>query len=134
MQYWLVKTEPNCWSWAQQVKDDVTCWDDVKNPEAQKNMRAMQEGDLAFFYHTGNERCILGTVTIVRTAYPDPSDDQGRRCMVDVQTNSAFKTPVTLKMIKEDPRLAHLALVKRGRLSVAPIDQAAWQLICSWGV
>lgn len=131
--YWLLKTEPTCWSWADQVRDDVTSWDGVRNFAAQKHMRAMHVGDQAFFYHTGDEKCIVGTVEIVRTVYPDPSDSKGKFQMVDVKTRTPFAQAVSLKRIKEDPRCGHLPLVTQGRLSVMPIDQACWQLILSWG-
>ena len=131
--YWLLKTEPDCWSWNDQVKSHTTTWDGVRNFTAQKHMRTMQQGDHAFFYHTGKEKKILGTVTISRTTYPDPSDETGRFFMVNVDAGTAFKVPVTLQHIKSDPRCAHLPLVTQGRLSVMPIDKACWDLICSWG-
>ncbi len=133
MAYWLLKTEPDCWSWQDQVRDVRTPWDGVRNFQAQKHMRAMREGDEAFFYHTGGERRIMGTVKIVRAAYPDTTDPNHRFSMVDVRTLHPFAAPVTLDRIKQDPRCHHLALIKQGRLSVVPIDEETWQLISSWG-
>ena len=129
--FWLLKTEPSCWSWTQQVSEKTAEWDDVRNFQAQKHMRAMQVGDEAFFYHTGTERRIMGTVRVTRAAYPDPAEP--RFCLIDVTTVSPFQTPVTLARIKEDPRLQNLPLVRQGRLSVMPMTPEAWDLITQWG-
>ena len=131
--FWLLKTEPTCWSWAQQVASGRTSWDDVKNFQAQKFLKEMVCGDLAFFYHTGAERQIVGIVTVIREAYPDPSDPEGRRVMVDVETRAPLKHPVTLASVKRDPLLAHLPLVRQGRLSVMPIDPESWTRLCTLG-
>lgn len=131
--FWLLKTEPNCWSWEQQLKDRITHWDGVRNHQAQKHMRSMLVGDQAFFYHTGTERRIVGTVKIIRAAYPDHTDPAGKMAMVDMEALKTFANPVSLADIKKDSRLEHLALVKQGRLSVVPIDDQAWDLITSWG-
>ncbi len=133
MPFWLLKTEPHCWSWKQQEASHVTSWDDVRNFQAQKYLRKMAKGDLAFFYHTGKERQIVGIVKVVREAYPDPSDPGHRFIMVDVETASSLNTPVTLAYIKKDPLLAHLPLIKQGRLSVMPIDPESWSYICQLG-
>jgi predicted RNA-binding protein with PUA-like domain len=133
MHYWLLKTEPNCWSWTDQVRDQVTSWDGVRNFQAQKHMRAMKKGDRAFFYHTGKERQIVGIVEVTREIYPDATDSSGKFGMVDVKTIAPFQKPVTLDHIKQDPRCAHLPLVTQGRLSVMPIDEACWDLISQWG-
>jgi predicted RNA-binding protein with PUA-like domain len=111
----------------------VTHWDDVRNFQAQKNLKAMRLGDTAFFYHTGNERQIMGTVEVVREAYPDPSDPAHRFIMVDMKTLTPFSHPVTLARVKAEPLLAHLPLVTQGRLSVMPIDLESWFLIMGWG-
>lgn len=131
-QFWLLKTEPTCWSWAQQVASKVTEWDGVRNFQAQKHMRSMQKGDAAFFYHTGKERQVVGVVNIISTAHPDTTDP--KFVSVDVKTAAAFKQPVTLARIKDDPRLQSLPLIKQGRLSVVPIDAASFDLIQSWGM
>lgn len=131
--FWLLKTEPNCWSWAQQTAATTTGWDDVRNFQAQKYLKAMHKGDQAFFYHTGNERRIVGIVEITREAYPDSSDPSGRFIMVDVKTLQPFLHPVSLSQMKAESQLAHLPLITQGRLSVMPIDQESWQLLCQWG-
>jgi predicted RNA-binding protein with PUA-like domain len=125
--YWLIKSEPGEWSWDDQVKAKTAAWDGVSNAQAQKNLRAMQKGDLAFFYHTGNEKRIVGIVEVTRAAYPDPADGSGKLVVVDVKAKHPVKQPVTLADIKAEKSLAHLALVKQARLSVVPIDDAAWR-------
>tara|TARA_R110000787_G_scaffold16622_60_gene51755 strand:- start:9867 stop:10280 length:414 start_codon:yes stop_codon:yes gene_type:complete len=133
MAYWLVKSEPGSWSWDDQVKKGVEHWDGVRNYQAANNMKAMKTGDLAFFYHSVNEKQIVGIVEVVKEYYPDPSDAKGRFGMVDFKTVKPFRTPVTLAEIKADERLQHLALVRQSRLSVTPIDPDAWTLLCSLG-
>lgn len=127
---WLIKTEPSCWSWQDQVKHQVTHWDGVRNYQASKNLQSMKEGDLCFFYHSVKERQIVGIVEVVKTYYPDPSDPTGRFGMVDVKMVEPLPYPVTLDQIKVDPRLQHLALVRQSRLSVMPLDAESWSLIC----
>ena len=133
MAYWLVKSEPGSWSWDDQAKKGVEHWDGVRNYQAANNMKAMKTGDLAFFYHSVNEKQIVGIVEVVKEYYPDPSDAKGRFGMVDFKTVKPFRTPVTLAEIKADERLQHLALVRQSRLSVTPIDPEAWTLLCSLG-
>ena len=133
MAYWLVKSEPGSWSWDDQVKKGVEHWDGVRNYQAANNMKAMKIGDLAFFYHSVNEKQIVGIVEVVKEYYPDPSDAKGRFGMVDFKTVKPFRTPVTLAEIKADERLQHLALVRQSRLSVTPIDPEAWTLLCLLG-
>lgn len=130
MAYWLMKSDPEEWSWADQVKAGRAEWDGVRNHQAANNMKAMRRGDRAFFYHSGGDKCIMGTVEIVREYYPDPSDKTGRFGMVDVKTLKAAKTPVTLAAIKADRALDHLALVRQSRLSVMPVDAKSWTRIC----
>jgi len=133
MTYWLIKTEPDVWSWDDQVKNKVTFWDGVRNYQASNNLKAMKVGDLAFFYHTGDERRIMGIVEIIKPYYPDPSDPAGRFGMVDVQAIRSFNHPITLKEIKENPLLQHLSLVRQSRLSVMPIDEKSWNLLLNIG-
>lgn len=133
MNYWLLKSEPETWSWNAQVKDGVAEWDGVRNFQAANNLKAMQVGDLGFFYHSGKERQIVGIVEIVRTAYPDPSDPKGRFVMVDVKAKQTLNQPVTLAAIKQDPRLEDLALVHQSRLSVMPIDPESWEILLAMG-
>ena len=130
MAYWLMKTEPGAWSWDDQVRDGVAEWDGVRNYQASNNLKAMRVGDRAFFYHSVNEKRIVGIVEIVREYYPDPSDASGRFGMVDVKAVAALNRPVTLADIKADPALADFALVRQSRLSVMPVTDAQWTLIC----
>ncbi len=130
MAYWLMKTEPGAWSWDDQVRDGVAEWDGVRNYQAANNMKAMRVGDRAFFYHSVNEKRIVGIVEIVREYYPDPSDASGRFGMVDVKAMTELNKPVTLAGIKADPALADFALVRQSRLSVMPVTDAQWKLIC----
>jgi predicted RNA-binding protein with PUA-like domain len=133
MAYWLVKSEPGAWSWDDQVRDGTTHWHGVRNYQAANNLKAMRLGDRAFFYHSVAERRIVGIVEVVRLYYPDPSDAKGIFGMVDVKAVKPLATPVGLDQIKADPLLNHLALVKQSRLSVMPIDAAAWRRICQMG-
>ncbi|WNK00350.1 EVE domain-containing protein [Thalassospiraceae bacterium LMO-JJ14] len=133
MKYWLVKTEPGSWSWDDQVKKGTEHWDGVRNYQAANNMKAMKLGDRAFFYHSVNEKRIVGIVEVCKEYYPDPSDASGRFGMVDFKTVKPVPNPVTLAEIKADPRLAELPLLKQSRLSVMPIDAASWKIICNLG-
>ena len=129
MAYWLVKSEPFKYNWDQMVKDGRTHWDGVRNHQAAANLKAMQVGDKAFFYHSNEGKEIVGVVEIVRTAYPDPGDPAGKFVMVDVAPLGPVKTPVTLAEMKADPRLADLALIRQSRLSVVPVSDAHWAII-----
>ena len=133
MAYWLFKSEPGAWSWDDQVKcGDKGCeWDGVRNHQACNNMKAMTVGDRGFFYHSVNEKRIVGVVEVIRTYYPDPTDASGRFGMVDVRAVTAVPNPVTLAEIKAEPRLADLALVRQSRLSVVPVAVAHWDLLCT---
>jgi len=130
MAYWLMKTEPGAWSWEDQVRVGVTEWDGVRNYQASNNLKAMRVGDRAFFYHSVNEKRIVGIVEVVKEYYPDPSDASGRFGMVDVKTVKAVKKPVTLADIKAREALAEFALVRQSRLSVMPVTDSQWKLIC----
>ncbi len=133
MKYWLVKSEPNAWSWDDHVKAGTAEWDGVRSHQACNNMKAMKIGDRGFFYHSVNEKRIVGIVEVVKEFYPDPSDAKGRFVMVDVKAVEPLKEPVTLSQIREDGNLDHLALVRHSRLSVMPIDAKAWKRICKLG-
>ncbi|MDX1400366.1 MAG: EVE domain-containing protein [Kiloniellales bacterium] len=133
MNYWLMKSEPNTWSWEDQVKNSVTEWDGVRNHQASNNMKAMQLGDRAFFYHSVSEKQVVGVVEVVKLYYPDPSDPSGRFGMVDVKALYPMVEPVTLAQIKSDPRLQNLALVRQSRLSVVPVSKKEWDIICGLG-
>lgn len=133
MAYWLMKTEPGTWSWEDQVRDGTAEWDGVRNYQASNNMKAMRIGDRAFFYHSVNEKRIVGIVEVAREYYPDPTDASGRFGMVDVNALKPMNKPVTLADIKGEPKLQDLALIRQSRLSVMPIDGDSWALICNMG-
>lgn len=135
MAHWLYKSEPSSWSWTQQVGCGAkgTHWNGVRNYQAANNMKAMAVGDRGFFYHSNEERAVVGVVEVIRTYYPDPSDESGRFGMVDIKAVAALPQPVTLAAIKAEPRLADFALVRQSRLSVMPVSDAQWALICKMG-
>ncbi len=130
MQYWLFKSEPGAWSWDDQVKKSVEHWDGVRNYQANNNMKAMKIGDKGFFYHSVNEKQIVGVVEIVKEHYPDPSDKSGRFGMVDIKALYPVKHPVTLAEVKQEPALKDLALVRQSRLSVVPVGKDEWKVMC----
>lgn len=121
---WLVKEEPSNYSFAQFVTDGRTVWSGVKNPVAQKHLRAMQPGDRVFFYHTGDEKQIVGTARVAGTPYRDPKNPGFYA--VDLESDAALPAPVTLKAVKADPRFADFALVRVPRLSVMPVTDEQW--------
>ncbi|MSO55110.1 MAG: EVE domain-containing protein [Rhodospirillales bacterium] len=129
MAHWLVKSEPDTWSWDAHVKKGVEPWTGVRNYQAANNLKAMKVGDQAFFYHSNEGKEIVGIVEVVRTAYPDPSDKTGRFVCVDFRAVKPVTKPVTLADVKAEPKLGHLALIRLSRLSVQPVDDAAWKLI-----
>lgn len=129
MAYWLVKSEPFKWSWDQHVAKGVQHWDGVRNYQASNNLKAMKNGDLAFFYHSNEGLEIVGIVAVVKEYYPDHTDPKGRFGMVDFKAVEALPAPVTLKEIKADPALADMALLKQSRLSVSPVTAAQWNHI-----
>ena len=133
MAYWLVKSEPSTWSWDDQVSAGTEGWDGVRNHQAANNLKAMEIGDRAFFYHSGSERAVVGIVEIVRTHYPDDTDPSGRFVQVDVKTVQALPQPVTLAQIKADPALSEMVLVRHTRLSVSPVTEDQWQRVCAMG-
>jgi predicted RNA-binding protein with PUA-like domain len=129
MRHWLMKSEPSAYSWDDLVRDGRTAWSGVRNYQAANNLRAMQVGDRAFFYHSNAGLAIMGVVEIVRAAYPDPSDKAGRFVMVDVMPVAAVNHPVTLAAIKANPRLKSLALLRQSRLSVSPVQSGEWAIL-----
>jgi len=131
--YWLLKSEPSTWSWNDQVKHKITMWDGVRNYQARNNLMSMRVNDLCFFYHSVNEKKIVGIVSVTKEHYTDPTDKTKKFVAVDVKTKKSLKNPVTLKQIKKEKKLSHLALVKQSRLSVMPIDKISWDLICKLG-
>jgi predicted RNA-binding protein with PUA-like domain len=128
-----MKSEPDAYSWDDLVKKKSTTWDGVRNHQAANNMKAMQLGDRCFFYHSGDERSIVGIMTVSVLYGPDPSDATGKFGMVEVKPVMPLKTPVTLAQVKDDPKLNHLLLARHSRLSVSPVDAAAWRRICELG-
>jgi predicted RNA-binding protein with PUA-like domain len=131
MAHWLIKTEPSSWSWQQQLAagDKGTFWSGVRNHLAKKHLKEMQVGDEAFFYHSGEEKAVVGIVEIIKAYYPDPSDKTGVFGMVDVKAVKPLAKPVTLAEIKADPRLKDMVLVKSSRLSVQPVSHAEWRAV-----
>jgi len=131
--YWLVKSEPDAFSWDQQVANGVEPWTGVRNFMARNNLKSMKKGDLAFFYHSNIGKEIVGIVKVAKEAYPDPSAEKGDWVCVDMQAVRPLPKPVTLATIKTDPRFADMALVKYSRLSVAPVSPEHWARICELG-
>ncbi|MEM7236542.1 MAG: EVE domain-containing protein [Pseudomonadota bacterium] len=132
MAYWLFKSEPNTWSWDDQIaKGDVgEEWDGVRNYQARNNMREMRLGDLGFFYHSVNEKRIVGIVEVCAESHPDSTTDDPRWDCVDVKAVAPVPRPVTLAEVKAEPRLSDFALVRQSRLSVVPVSEQEWALIC----
>jgi len=133
MGFWLVKSEPDAFSWDQQVANGVEPWTGVRSAQAANNLKAMRKGDLAFFYHSNIGKEIVGVVEVLREAYPDPTDETGRWVSVDMRTVGPVPKPVTLTAIKAAPELADLALVRQSRLSVMPVSAAHWAILCRMG-
>jgi predicted RNA-binding protein with PUA-like domain len=136
MNYWLIKSEPDTWSWDMQVKKGPKgeAWTGVRNHTAKQNLTKMKKGDRAFFYHSGEGKEVVGIAEIVRESYPDPTAKPGEPwVVVDVKAETPFKTPVTLAAIKSEPRLKDMALVKLSRLSVQPVTPAEWKIVCQMG-
>jgi predicted RNA-binding protein with PUA-like domain len=133
MQYWLVKSEPDSFSWDQQVANEVEPWTGVRNHTARQNLKAMKLGDRAFFYHSNQGKEIVGVVEVVREAYPDPTADKGPWICVDMKAVAPMPRPVTLVAVKADPKLADMALVRLSRLSVMPVSKPHWDYICRLG-
>ena len=129
MKYWLLKSEPDAWSWDNQVKAGASMWDGVRNYQARNNLKEMKKNDLCFFYHSVTERSIVGIVKVVKEYYPDPTDKTGRFVVVDVKATKKLKNPVSLDQIKENSKLKDIALVKQSRLSVMPLKKTEWEII-----
>ncbi|MBY0338228.1 MAG: EVE domain-containing protein [Acetobacteraceae bacterium] len=129
MAYWLVKSEPDAFSWDQQVANGVEPWTGVRNAQAASFLKAMAVGDRAFFYHSNIGKEIVGVIEVVRTAYPDPTDETGRWVCVDMKAVKPVPKPVGLAAIKAEPELEGIALVRQSRLSVMPISDAHWKIL-----
>lgn len=133
MNYWLVKSEPEAYSWAQLLKDGRTAWTGVRNFQARNNLRAMKKGDAVFFYHSVTDKQVVGLATVVKEFYPDATADEGDWSCVDLAPDKAFKTPVTLETIKADAVLREMPLVKQSRLSVTPLTAAQAKRLLALG-
>lgn len=130
MNYWLVKSEPEAFSWEEQLRNRVEPWTGVRNHAARNNLRAMRLGDEAFFYHSNTGREIVGIVTVAREAYPDPTAEEGDWAAVDMEAKASLPRPVTLKAMKADPALEGFSLLRLSRLSVVPVSPEHWRHIC----
>ena len=135
MAYWLVKSEPDSWSWDEQVKVGAkgTAWTGVRNFTAKANLEKMKKGERAFFYHSNEGKEIVGIVEVAKEFYPDPTDKTGKFVVVDFKAVEPLKTPVTLAHVKADKKLAEMALVKYSRLSVQPVTAEEWKHVCKLG-
>ena len=133
MKYWLLKSEPNTWSWDNQVKEGASMWDGVRNYQARNNLKKMKKGDQAFFYHSVSEKSVVGIVKVVKEYYNDPTDETKRFVVVDVKAIKKLKKSVSLNEIKLNKKLKNIALVKQSRLSVMQIDFKSWKIINKMG-
>jgi predicted RNA-binding protein with PUA-like domain len=135
MAYWLLKTEPEEYSWDDLKKKGAKgdAWTGVRNFTARNHLKAMKKGDRVFIYHTGDQKQVVGIAEVVRESYPDPADNKGVFLSVDVKAEAPLPKPVTLAAVKADKKLAGIALVKYGRLSVQPVSDAEWKLVSRMG-
>ena len=133
MNYWLIKSEPGTYSWDDLVRDRKTRWDGVRNFQARNNIRAMRPGDLALFYHSGDERSIPGVARVASAPYPDPGARDGDWSVVDIEPAFALREPITLERIKDERALASMVLLKQSRLSVQPLKKPEFEAIVTLG-
>ena len=135
MRHWLLKSEPGAWSWEDQVAEgpEGTEWDGVRNYQARNMMREMRQGDRAFFYHSVGEKRIVGVVEVCAESHPDSTDSSGKWECVDVRAVAAMPNPVSLSAIRAEPTLAEMILVRNSRLSVQPVTEDEWKIICGMG-
>lgn len=129
--YWIIKTEPKTYSFDQLLSEKKTSWDGVRNFQARNNLKTMKPGDMCFVYHSVGPRLIVGIAEVTSSHYPDKSAKEGSWVAVDVKARDALKNPVSLDQVKSNPRLSHIALVRQGRLSVAPLSKVDWDEIIS---
>lgn len=127
MNYWLLKTEPDSYSWSDLVKDKKTVWDGVRNFQARSNLKKMEKGDVVYIYHTGNEKAIVGEAKVTKSAYPDPKDPDW--IVVELAPVRGLKKPVSLAQIRADQRLTDMVLVRASRLSVQPVKESEYEII-----
>jgi len=133
MKYWLVKSEPETYSWKDLIRDGKICWDGVRNYQARNNLQQMQPGDLVLFYHSVSEKAVVGIAKVDRAAYPDPTADDAKWVAIDLAPERDFKEPVTLDQIKKDARLQEIALLRQSRLSVMPLRPEEFEVLLSLG-
>lgn len=135
MAHWLFKSEPSAWSFEAQLAEGEkgTGWNGVRNHSAKLNMMAMKVGERGFFYHSNEGKAVVGIVEVIKPYHPDPTDESGRFGMVDVKAVRALPRPVTLEAIKAEKRLAKMALVANSRLSVQPVTDEEWRIVCAMG-
>ena len=135
MAYWLYKSEPSVWSWDNQVGqgDKGTHWNGVRNHVAKQNLMAMKKGEQGFFYHSNEGKAVVGIVEVIREYYPDHTDETGKFGMVDIKAVKPFKRPVTLDEIKREPGLDKMILINNSRLSVQPVTDEEWAIVCRMG-
>ena len=135
MAHWLLKSEPSSWSWDQQVEAGRkgTSWNGVRNHQAKLHLMAMKKGDQGFFYHSNEGKAVVGIVEVIREYYPDPTDETGKFGMVDVRAVKALKKPAALDAIKAEPNLKGMVLVNNSRLSVQPVTDEEWRIVCRMG-
>ncbi|MBI4366277.1 MAG: EVE domain-containing protein [Deltaproteobacteria bacterium] len=136
MPYWLMKSEPDAWSWVQQVKKGAKgeVWSGIRNHQAKLYLMKMKKGERAFFYHSNVGKAAVGVVEIVRAAYPDPTAKPGEPWVaVDIKAVKPLRKPVTLDAIKAEPRLKAMVLINNSRLSVQPVTDAEWKIVCRMG-
>ena len=135
MAYWLLKSEPSSWSWDEQVKAGAkgTFWSGVRNHTAKGHLKAMKRGDRGFFYHSGDNKAVVGIVEVIKDYYPDHTDETGKFGMVDVKALEALPKPVTLAAVKAEPKLKDMALIKFSRLSVQPVTDEEWRIVRRMG-
>ena len=129
MNYWLIKSEPGTYSWSDLERDKETLWDGVRNYQARNNLKAMQVGDLCLYYHSVNEKQVVGVAKVVKTYYPDPTAKEGDWVVVDVVPEQKLKNPVTLAQVKGEERLSEMVLVRNSRLSVQPVKKEEFDVI-----
>ena len=129
MNYWLIKTEPGAYSWNDLVNDKETYWDGVRNYQARNNLKAMKKGDLCLYYHSVNEKSVVGVAKVIKEHYQDPTTDDDRWVAVDVKPELEIKRPVTLEQIRADSRLENMVLVRNSRLSVQPVRKEEFDIV-----
>lgn len=127
--HWLVKTEPNTYSYADLERDGRTVWDGVRNPTAARHLREMREGDEVLVYHSGDDKAVVGVAKVAREAFPDPGDASGRFVAVELSADRPVKRPVKLSEMKAEAALSELVILRQGRLSVAPVSADHWRTI-----